>query len=209
MSELLLAAGLGFVSLFPVVNPIGNLPAFVALTEGDEPHHRHRQALRTALNVFALLATFALLGTLLLHALGITLAALQIAGGIVVAHAGFGMVSPRARLTDGEQEHARDKVDVSFSPMAMPLLSGPGALGVVIALSARSHTVTSTAGLLVAVAAIAVLIYVVLRLGPPLVDRLGPTGIGALTRIFGFLILAIGVELVAHGVLALAPGLAR
>lgn len=207
LPDVLTGAGLAFLSLFPVVNPVGNLPAFVTLTEGDEPRHRHRQALRTAVWVFALLALFALAGTALLEALGISLPALQVAGGLVVAHAGFGMVSPRERLSDQEQQHGKAKADVSFSPMAMPLLSGPGALGVVIGLSARGHGIGSRLGVVAGALAIALLVAVVLRLGQPLVDRLGPTGVGALTRIFGFLILAIGVELLAHGALALAPGL--
>lgn len=209
LHDVLTGAGLAFLTLFPVVNPVGNLPAFVTLTEGDEPRHRHRQALRTGVWVFGLLALFALAGTALLHALGIGLSALQVAGGLVVAHAGFGMVSPRERLSTDEQDHAQAKPDVSFSPMAMPLLAGPGALGVVIGISARGHGLGSRLGVVLGALAIAVLVVVVLRLGQPLVDRLGPTGVGALTRIFGFLILAIGVELLAHGVLDLAPGLGR
>ena len=117
------------------------------------------------------------------------------------------MVTGAQRLTTGEHEHGTEKDDVSFTPMAMPLLSGPGSLGIVVALDARSAGTGPLLGILLGVLAMSVLAAATLRLGEPVLERLGPTGIGALTRIFGFLILAIGVELIVHGVLAVAPGL--
>ena len=89
-----------------------------------------------------------------------------------------------------------------FSPMALPLVAGPGAIGVVIALSARHPSLLDRVGIVAAVAVVALVVGLLLRLGTPLVERLGPTGIGALTRVMGFLILAIGVELLVHGVQA-------
>lgn len=197
------------LALFPVMNPVGNLPAFVGLTQGDDPATRHRQAYLTGGWIALLLTLFALAGRPLLHTLGISLPALQIGGGLIVAHAAFGMVTGQGRLTSEEHEHGRAKADVSFSPMAMPLLAGPGALGIVIALASRSRGTPAEAGIVAAGLVMAVVSVLVLRFGDPLVERLGPTGIGALTRIFGFLILAIGVELISHGVLALAPALSR
>ena len=199
-------------SLFPIMNPIGALPPFVGLTQGQPHADQRRQAVRTAISVFALLAVFALVGRPLLHALGITLPALQVGGGLVVAASGFGMVrggSGGGPVSSAEHDHAQAKPDVSFSPMAMPLLAGPGALGVVIALAARSSGAPAIGGLVLGALAMALLVGVLLTFGTPLVDRLGATGVGALTRIFGFLILAIGVELVSHGLLAVFPGLAH
>lgn len=86
--------------------------------------------------------------------------------------------------------------------MALPLVAGPGAIGVVIALSARHPAVVDRVGIVGAAVAIGLLVALALRFATPVVDRLGPTGIGALTRVMGFLILAIGVELVVHGVQA-------
>lgn len=156
--------------------------------------------------MFAILTVFALLGSLVLEGLGISLPALQIAGGLVVAHSGFGMIAPRESFSEEEKQHAATKADVSFSPMALPLVAGPGAIGVVIALAARHPGVAERAGIVAGVAVVALLVAVLLRYGTPLVERLGPTGIGALTRVIGFLILAIGVELLVHGVLAVLPG---
>jgi multiple antibiotic resistance protein len=209
LSGLRAGFSVAFLSLFPIVNPIGNLPAFFALTAGDSPEARHARAVRTAIYVVLVLALFAIAGRPILHALGISLPALQIAGGVIVAHSAFGMVAGGERLSAREQAEALDKEDVSFTPLAVPMLSGPGAIGVVIALASRAKGVPALLGIVLGIAAMGTVVFVVLRLGEPVVNRLGRTGTGALTRLFGFLILAIAVELIAHGVLALAPSLAR
>lgn len=194
-------AGAAIAALLPITNPIGALAAFAGLTEAMPAPHVRRQAVMTGVYVFAILAVFTLLGTLVLHAFGITLPALQIAGGLVVSQAGFSMMTPTEKLGPGEKADAALKQDVSFSPMALPLVAGPGAIGVVIALSARYSGFTDHALIVAASAAIAIVVSLVLRFGTPIIRRIGPTGIGALTRVMGFLILAIGVELVVHGIL--------
>ncbi|GAB3866407.1 MarC family protein [Nocardioides maradonensis] len=196
-------AGAALVALLPITNPIGAVAAFAGLTSGDDPAQVRRQAPLVALYVFAILGVFALLGSLVLDAFGISLPALQIAGGLVVGHSGFGMLNQRAPITTPEADHAVAKTSVAFSPMALPLVAGPGAIGVVTALSARNPGVESRLALVVAAAGIAVVIGLALRFATPLIEKLGPSGVGALSRVMGFLILAIGVELVAHGVLAL------
>jgi multiple antibiotic resistance protein len=197
------------LSLFPIVNPIGNLPAFFALTAADSPTHRRAQAVRTAVWVVAVLVTFAVAGRYLLNALGISLPALQIAGGLVVARTDYGMVIAGPRLTPDEEQAGTAAADVSFVPMAMPLLAGPGAIGTVIALSSRSRGPAPITGVVAGVTVIGLVVALVLALGGPLLTRLGHSGITALSRIFGFLILAIAVELISYGILAVAPGLTR
>jgi len=204
MSELLTALGTGVAALVPIANPVGAVAAFAALTSGSSPADVRRQAWRTGLWVAGILVVFTALGSVLLNALGITLPALQIGGGLVVAHSGFGMITARQGLSKPEADHAATKQDVSFSPMALPLIAGPGAIGVVIALAARNPGIAPRVGYVLAVVLIALIVAVVLRWGTPLVDRLGPTGIGALTRVIGFLILVIGVELAIHGVQGVA-----
>jgi multiple antibiotic resistance protein len=191
-------------ALLPITNPIGALAAFAGLTDGVDRAAVKRQAVMTGLYVFGILAVFAVLGTLVLEGFGIGLPALQIAGGLVVGHSGFGMIVARQTLTDDEKTHGASKPDVSFTPMALPLVAGPGAIGVVIALIARDPGVTTRLAVVVASAVLAALVAIVLRFGTPLVDKLGPTGLGALGRIIGFLTLAIGVELATHGVIAVA-----
>jgi multiple antibiotic resistance protein len=135
------------LSLFPIMNPLGNLPAFLALTSGEPEQRRRAQARRTALYCAVLLIVFALAGQPLLHALGISLPSLQIAGGLIVGHTAFTMVINGPRLTDDERAFSETKTDISFSPMALPLLAGPGALGVVIGLASRSQGVAPLLGI--------------------------------------------------------------
>lgn len=189
-----------FAAMLPLTNPIGAVAAFATLTASYSTEDKRNQAIRTGVNVFAILVVFALIGGLVLQAFGITLPALQIAGGLVVSHAGFGMLAQQPKTTEAEDEHAEAKEDISFSPMALPLIAGPGTIGVVIALQARFTHPLDRIGLVLATVAIGVMIALILRFGTPLVSKLGPTGIGALTRVMAFLILAIGVELVVHGV---------
>lgn len=193
-------------ALIPITNPFGAVAVFAGLTSDMDPKQAHRQAWRTGIFVAGILIVFAVVGTFLLSFLGIGLPALQVAGGLVVMHSGFGMLSAREQLTAAEKQPVVQKPDVSFSPMALPLIAGPGAIGIVIGLAARHPSVLDRVGVVLACAAIGLVTALFLRYGTSLVDRLGTAGISALTRVMGFLILAIGVELAAHGVLAFVRG---
>ena len=197
-------------ALIPITNPIGAVAAYAGLSSHLDADERRRQAWRTGIYVAVILAVFAVLGTLILQLFGISLAALQIAGALVVMHSGFGMVVPRdAPPTAGpEAVHAATKTDISFSPMALPLIAGPGAIGVVIGIAARNTGVLDRVAIVAAVIVIAAVLAALLRYGTPLAQKLGPTGVGAITRVMGFLILAIGAELLVHGLTAAFPALA-
>lgn len=125
-------------ALFPIANPLGAVPIFYGLTAADTSKYRLRQAQKTALNVILVLATFFLAGKLILSFFGISLGVLRIAGGLIVAHTAWEMVTSRQRLTSQEHKEAVDKEDVSFTPMAVPMVSGPGAIGVVIGLLTKA-----------------------------------------------------------------------
>ncbi|OLP19726.1 antibiotic resistance protein MarC [Leptolyngbya sp. 'hensonii'] len=191
------------VALFPIANPIGAIPIFYSLTEQDSPPYRHAQARAVALNVLWVLALFLFAGREILGFFGISLDVLRIAGGLLVAHTAWQMVTVRQRLTDLEHEEAIDKEDISFTPMAVPLVSGPGAIGIVISISARLSDWASYVGSLMGVALLAISLYFCLTLGEPLVKALGRNGLGALNRVFGFFILAIAVQFISEGSLNL------
>lgn len=199
------AAITAFVALFPIVNPVGGLAVFFALTGDDTAAERNSTAARIAMFVIAILVAFALAGSFVLEFFGISLAALRIAGGLIVAHTAWTMVTASSRLTAAENAEASAKQDIAFSPMAMPMLAGPGAIGVVMALAARPNPATWMIGIVVAVVAMGALIYLMLRLGAPLAKRLGPGALGAIDRILGFLILAIAIELVISGIHGVYP----
>ena len=197
------ALGLAFLGLFPIVNPIGGAPAFYSLTAGQE-RKRRRQAFQTALNVFLILIISLFVGRFVLKAFGLTLPELRIAGGLIVAHTAWQMVNSEIRMTPAEEQGARTKQDVSFTPMAMPLLAGPGAIGVVVGLAAHGHSWEDYAGYVIAIVLIATTVLVCLDASGAIFKRLGANGIGVLNRNFGFLILAIAVALISRGAIALA-----
>ncbi len=198
-------------ALVPITNPIGAVAAYAGLSAHLGEADRRRQSWLTGVYVTVILTVFALLGTLILEFFGISLGALQIAGGLVVMYSGFGMVVPReagADASDAEKAHAATKTDISFSPMALPLIAGPGAIGVVVGLAARYPGILDRVGIVAAVLVVGGAIALLLRYGTPLTEKLGATGVGAITRVMGFLILAIGAEILVHGLSAALPGLA-
>ncbi len=194
------SAAATFLALFPIVDPFGGVPIFFSLTSSWPAAERRRTALKTSFYVFAILVVFLFFGRFVLSFFGISLPVLKIAGGLIVANTAWGMVTSTSRLTVAETEEAPDKEDISLTPLAMPLLSGPGAIGVVMALAAHVDNWLAYLGMVIGIAAVALSVFLFLCMGGPLVRRLGPGAVGAINRIFGFLILAIAVQLVWDGV---------
>jgi multiple antibiotic resistance protein len=193
------AATATFLALFPIVNPLGGIPLFFSLTADFPAEERNRTALKTGLYVIAILVVFMLVGRFVLNFFGISLPVLKIAGGLIVANTAWGMVTGSSRMTIAESSEALTKEDISLTPMAMPMLSGPGSIGVVMGLAAHADHLLSYLGMVVGIVALGVTVYLFLRLGGPFVIRLGPSAMGAINRIFGFIILSIAVQLIWNG----------
>src|ERR1700691_3003415 len=149
------AATATFLALFPIVNPLGGIPVFFTLTADFPDEERRRTALKTAFYVIAILVIFMLFGRCVLNFFGISLPVLKIAGGLIVANTAWGMVTSHARITPAESHEAEDKEDISLTPLAMPLMSGPGAIGVVMALAAHVDSAASYLGMVIGIAAVA------------------------------------------------------
>ena len=190
-------------ALFPIANPIGAVPVFYSLTATDTRSERRKQAQQTAINVVLILAVFLLGGRTILEFFGISLNVLRIAGGLLVANAAWEMVTSRQRLTDSEQKAGTEKEDISFTPMAIPLIAGPGSIGVTIGLATRLTHWSDYLGCLIGIGLFGGLLYICLVLGESLLSILGRNGLGALNRVLGFFILAIAVQLIADGVISL------
>ena len=191
------------VALFPIANPIGAVPMFYSLLGNDPPAYRRKQAQRITINVILILVLFLFGGRAILEFFGISLGVLRIAGGLLVAHTAWEMLTVKHRLSDSEHQAAADKEDISFTPMATPLIAGPGAIGVVIGLSARLTNSSEYIGSVVGITLLGALLYLCLRIGEVFLKALGRNGIGALNRILGFFILAIAVQFIADGTLTL------
>jgi len=199
LHDLPLAAVATFLALFPIVNPFGGVPLFFSLTSDFDPAERNQTALKTAIYVISILVVFLFFGRFVLIFFGISLSVLKIAGGLIVANTAWGMVTGNSRITAAETTEAATKEDISLTPMAMPMLSGPGSIGVVMGLAAHADSMIAYLGMVIGIAALGAVVYLFLRLGGPLVKRLGPGATGAINRIFGFLLLAIAVQLIWDG----------
>jgi len=193
------SAAATFLALFPIVDPFGGIPIFFSMTSSWTPRDRNRTAIKTGMWVFLILITFLFFGRFVLQFFGISLPVIKIAGGLIVANTAWGMVTSTSRITPAESHEAESKEDISLTPLAMPLMSGPGAIGVVMGLAAHVDNAAAYLGMVIGVAAIALSVTLFFSLGGPLVRRLGPSAVGAINKIFGFLILAIAVQLVWNG----------
>lgn len=205
-TEVMSVAGLllaSFSSLFSVVNPLATMPIYLSLMEGNADTEKIRIARKACIYMFCVLIIFLLAGTYILSFFGISLPGIQIAGGLVIVRAGFSMLSPDnggRKLTQKDQEAAREKEDVSFSPLAMPLLSGPGSIAVVIGFGADARGVADFSVHAVAVFLTAILAFMILRIAPKLVKYIGNSGMTVITRMMGFIVLAIGVQFIINGI---------
>jgi multiple antibiotic resistance protein len=186
--------------LLPIMNPFSTAPLLIALTTGMTEEERNRQTLLGCVYAFFILATFLVAGRFIISFFGISLPGIRIAGGLLVSTLGFRMIFPK---TESAAEKAVAKKDIAFSPLAMPSLSGPGAISVVLATSAQipnDRIVIGNLVVMLGIAATTLIAWLVLRGAIFLVRFLGPSGIDAMTRIFGFLLICIGVQFVLIGV---------
>jgi multiple antibiotic resistance protein len=189
-----------FGALLPIMNPFSTAPLLVALTAGMDPDERNRQTLRGCLYAFAILATFLLAGRFIISFFSISLPGIRVAGGLLITTLGFRMVMPKP-VEKGVELEAQS--DIAFSPIAMPSLSGPGSISVVLTVSSQipdDKIVIGNVIILIGIALTTLFAWVVLRGSTLLVRFLGATGIDAMTRIFGFLLVCIGVQSALTGV---------
>ncbi len=197
-----------FTTLFVVVDPIGQVPMFIALTPGLRPAERRAVARRGVLVAAAVLVAFALGGEPLLRALGISLPAFRIAGGILLLLLAVDMLMARQTglraTTPGEDSESAHRPDVSVFPLAIPLIAGPGALTSVIILMARTgDDIAIKAGVIGVLLLVLALTLACLYLAEVLLRLLGVTGVNVITRVSGILLAALAVQFVADGVLEL------
>jgi multiple antibiotic resistance protein len=198
------------VTLFVVVDPIGLAPTFLAVTEGLPRAARRSVALRASIIAGVILIGTALLGDWLFRALGITLSAFRIAGGLLLFAIAFEMVfGLRTRREGQAAEEAVDEQvrNIAAFPLAIPLLAGPGALTATVLLAGRAHGNLLLVGLLLAVVVfVALSCFVAFYFAQRISRLLGLTGNIVLSRLLGVLLAALAVQYVVDGVRAIWAG---
>ena len=205
------------LALFPIVNPLGMAPIFLSFTAGVDDATRARLARLIAYNSFMLATVSLLVGSYLLRFFGLSLPAVQIGGGLVVAVTGWRLLS---RGADPEERRrpapsAEAVMASAFYPLTMPLTVGPGSIAVMLTIGSNAPSaVTQTteallqaAGGLAGVAAVALLIYLSYRYADRILRRLGESGINALLRLSAFILLCLGVQIILNGYRAVTAGM--
>ena len=211
MDSLLALFVSAFVTLFVVLDPPGCVPIFSSLTSGASPAWRRSMAYRSVGIASAVLVAFALGGQAFLGALGISLPAFKIAGGIMVFLIAIDMVfEKRTERRENRAEEVKsaaaaaakpiESEDISVFPMAIPMLAGPGSLAAIMLLAARSHNPEETLVVMAALLAVMLITLASLLLAGPLMRLMGAKFEGALTRLLGVVLAALAAQFVVDGI---------
>jgi multiple antibiotic resistance protein len=191
-----------FLAFFAIMNPVANTPVFIGLTDGDTAAVKRQVAFKALLIAFVIVLVFCLFGRMLFELFGITLPAFRIAGGALVALVGFQMLhgAPSRVHHPGDDASAADDsaLGVAVSPLAMPILAGPGTLATAMNFSATGNTTE----IIITIAMFAVLClitYVFFVAGQRLVGLIGKNGINVVTRLMGLILAVIGTQMAIVG----------
>ena len=201
----------GLLGLLPIANPITSATVLLALTGRYPEAERNRQINRATLYVSIVLLICFYAGNAVISGFGISIPGLRVAGGLIVAYIGFGMLFPPARVSEeavqsemAAHEPSAKLQDIAFIPLTMPCTTGPGTIAFIISaasaipdgkLTLMVHLVALTTGLL-----FALVFWLCMRGATKIMRFLGETGIDALSRLMGFLLVCIGVQFVINGV---------
>jgi multiple antibiotic resistance protein len=194
-----------FAALFSVVNPMGAAPVFLAMTRDETPKSIAAIVLKSCFFFALILIVSYLFGTYIINFFGVSIDAMRMAGGIIIFTSGYALLKgnlSRSRSIDRKvQEEALVKEDISITPLAMPMLSGPGSISFLIGLkSAQGADLTDHLIVISAIAFTAIITYFTLRISPWLVRFLGEAGFTSVSRIMGFIVMSIGVQYLITGV---------
>jgi multiple antibiotic resistance protein len=194
---------LAFTSLIAILNPLGSIPMFMAMTGAYTRERRKETIKRAIITATLVMIIFALLGTSILRFFGITTEAFRIAGGVIFFGIGWDMLQARrsrVKTTEEEEIAGSSQEDVSIVPLGIPGLAGPGTITTVIALNGRASTFAESAAVYLAILLSALVLWATLSAAPFVSRRLGTTGMNVMTRLMGLLVTVIGAQFVIDGV---------
>ncbi len=198
-------AGQAIATFFATIGPLDVAAMFAALTANQTAQQKRSIAIRGVLIATVILVTFALIGELLLAGLGISLAALRAAGGILLLLIGIEMVFARSSgstsTTDEEEKEAIGKADISVFPLATPLIAGPGAMGAAILLmTSQQGNIAGQAVIILSLLVVLLFTFICLLLAGKLQEWLGVTGMHVITRVMGVLLAALAIQFIFDGI---------
>jgi multiple antibiotic resistance protein len=193
-----------FMGFFAIMNPLANTPVFLGLTAGDSTAIRRRIALKALITTFVLIVVFILLGKMIFSLFGITLPAFQITGGILIFMIGLQMLHGQQSkvhtpVATGSDDNQQSALNVAITPLAMPILGGPGTIAAAMNFSSAGG-MTDMLITIVAFALLCLLTYIFFVFGERLVKLLGEEGLMMVTRLMGLILAVIGTQMFITGV---------
>lgn len=200
-----------FIALFVILDPFAAVPIFLALTKTYNDSERGRIANISAITVLLVLVVASLSGETLLNTMGTSLASFRVGGGIVLLLMAIAMLNGQTgsvRTTPEEEAEAEDRNAIAVVPLAIPLMAGPGSISTVIIQMQRSDTEHHNLLVIFSILLVCLLLWIVLRLASTIGKVLGHIGLNIINRLFGLILAAIAVEIMANGLKQLFPVLA-
>lgn len=196
-----------FAALFSVINPLGSVPIFLGLTQDDAKEVKNKTAFWASVNVFIILVISFFIGKVILNFFGISIDVLRIAGGVVICSSGFGLLSgsfsKRRGVNKKVADDAQQRNDIALTPLAIPMMAGPGSMSLLIAMEQDNPELINKLLIVAAILAVAITVFLILRSANYISKLLGASGIVAISRIIGFLVLAIGIQYIINSLLIL------
>ncbi len=208
MREVLSFAVVAIPSLLVIINPLVVTSVFLTLTGAYPPAARRRAARKTSLVAFTVLLCFAVFGSVLFRVFSITIGAFQIAGGIILFSVALGMLHAqpaRTKQTPEELAEAMQREDVAVVPLAIPMVSGPGAITTVMVLAGEAKGVPSMIVLLAAIVIAIATVWLMMRHAARIGRLLGASGLNITTRLMGLILATVAVQFVIHGIESVLP----
>lgn len=203
MNETLNFIILSFWSLFVIVDPIGLVPAFLAMTEHNGKEDRIRMAKLAAIVTFLVLFAFAIGGNWILQSFGVTVPAFEIAGGIILLKIALDMLQARRtalKETPEEQAEGLTKDDIAITPLAVPMLAGPGAITAVVLLGQQSQNILQSSVVVINIFLVSLISFLILRIAALRSSIFSAITLKIISRLMGLLLAAIAVQFILDGV---------
>ena len=195
-----------FAAVFAIVNPIGNIPVFVAITQDYTPEQKRRVIRKVCIVAASVLLAFGIFGNYIFAIYGITIPAFKIAGGLLLFSIAFNMTRGqvgRTKMTGEEHEEALEKEEVGVVPLGIPLFAGPGAITTVMIYISFATTsgdeLFDLSSIFLSIVFTVIASYFLFRYAEPIFSRMGKSGAGAFTRIMCLLLAAIAIEFIITG----------
>lgn len=195
MTEIIAFGILSFTSFFTLINPFGTMPIFMTMTAELDVQHRTKTAKKASIVSFITIVLFAFSGQLLFNFFGISVNSFRIVGGVIFFLMGMDMLQARlgkVKVKDSEVKSYVD--DISITPLAIPMICGPGALTNAIVMMEDANSIEKQITLIVTVFLVMLLTYIILYSSSRIIKVLGQTGINVMMRLMGLIVMVIAVE---------------